>query len=113
MRGVIGTVVAMTLAVPCLAQERTAYAAISSGDLAAAEATLDAERAIFPARPELMLNLATVYARSQRPEQARALYQQVLARDEVLLDMADGATVSSHEVARRGMMRIGTQLSAR
>lgn len=95
------------------AQERTGYHAIAAGDLAGAEATLDRERAIFPQRPELMLNLAAVYARTGRASEARALYADVLQREPIDLELGDGSAVSSHQVAKRGLARLDTTVAAR
>lgn len=95
------------------AAERTAYPAIASGDLAAAERMLVAERRIYPDRPELMLNLAAVYARTGRAGEARALYQAVRARPASVMDLPDGATASSHDVAARGLNRLAPAYAAR
>ena len=104
---------AVMVAVPAAAQERTGYTAITAGDLASAEATLERERAIFPQRPELMLNLAAVYARTDRAAQARALYSDVLQSEAVDLELGDGRSVSSHAVARNGLSRLDTAFAAR
>lgn len=104
---------AATLAGTAAAQERIGYQEIASGRLADAEATLTAQRDAFAERPELMLNLAAIYLRTDRAAQARALYGEVLAADRVMLDMPSGAVVSSHEVARRGLARIGEALAQR
>lgn len=95
------------------AQERTGYHAIAAGDLAGAEATLERERAIFPQRPELMLNLAAVYARTGRASEARALYGDVLQREPIDLELGDGSAVSSHLIAKRGLARLDTTVAAR
>lgn len=97
--------VAALVATPALARDRVGHEAIASGDLAKAERTLVAERRIFPNRPELMLNLASVYDRTGRATDARALYGSVIARDAVMLDMSDGTVVSSHDVAKAAMAR--------
>ncbi|MEG8040563.1 tetratricopeptide repeat protein [Sphingomonas sp. LR60] len=111
------TIAALTLvtvaAAPAVAKDRVGYQAIAAGSLAKAEQTIDAERAIFPDRPELMLNLAAVYARTGREAQARALYGDVLDREPVALDMADGSVRTSHELARVGMMRLTTAMATR
>lgn len=96
---------ASLLAVPAAARDRTAYQAIAAGDLSDAERMLIAERRIHPQRPELMLNLAAVYERTGRSANARALYREVLSRDAVALDMANGATMSSHDIANVGLAR--------
>jgi thioredoxin-like negative regulator of GroEL len=109
----MGVAVLGLLAVPAAAKDRTGYTAIAAGSLAEAETTLNAERAIFPQRPELMLNLAAVYARTNRQAQARALYADVLSRDDVAMELGDGSTVSAHALAKTGLSRIGATMAAR
>lgn len=94
------------------AADRNAASAIAGGDYAKAERTLLAERRIFPRRPELMLNLAAVYRQTGREAEARALYADVLAREDVPMDMLDQRTTSSHAVARASLARL-TQVAAR
>ncbi|WP_375271749.1 tetratricopeptide repeat protein [Sphingomonas sp.] len=106
-------VLAAMIASPALAADRTGYEAIAAGNLSKAERTLSAERAIFPRRPEVLLNLAAIYARTNRTAQARALYDDVLAAAPVALEVADGCTLSSHDVAQRGLSRLGETLAAR
>lgn len=96
------------------AKDRTGYRAIAAGDLAKAERNLVAERRIFPQRPELMLNLAAVYARTGRVAEARALYDAALIAPAVELDVAGGNVASSHDVARAGQAMLGTgQIASR
>lgn len=104
---IIFILAAATLASPALASDRTGYRAISAGDYRTAEQTLVAERRIFPHRPELMINLATVYARTGRAAEAVALYRAALDADDVELAMPDGAVASSRMVAQRGLERLG------
>lgn len=85
------------------AADETGYRAIAAGDFAAAERAIVAERKAYPARPELMLNLAAVYRRTGRESAAEALYTEVLARRAVAMDMPSGAVVSSHDLARRAL----------
>lgn len=106
---VLGTAVAT----PAIAKDRVGYQAIAAGSLAKAEQTINAERAIFPERPELMLNLAAVYARTGREAQARALYADVLDREAVAMDLADGSVRTSHQLARMGMARLTTVMATR
>lgn len=96
-----------------VAKDRVGYQAIAAGSLAKAEQTITAERAIFPDRPELMLNLAAVYARTGREAQARALYGEVLDREAVAMDLADGSVRTSHELARAGLGRLSTAMATR
>lgn len=115
MRMLIGATVAAAtvMAVPATAKDRTGYQAIAAGNLSQAQATLARERAIYPNRPELMLNQAAVFARTGRVAEARALYGEVLARDAVAVDLPDGNVASSHAVAERGMMRLTSSIAAR
>jgi thioredoxin-like negative regulator of GroEL len=107
MRMMVATMLAgACLTTPALAADRTGYQAIAAGDFAAAATRIEAERRIFPERPELMLNLAVAYARTGRIMDARALYGDVLARPAVAMDMPNGAVVSSHDVAARGLSRL-------
>ena len=106
--------IAMLVATPALARDRTGYQAIAAGDLASAERTINAERRIFPQRPELMLNLAVVYERTGRVPEARALYRDVLNSAPVAMEMPSGNTVSSHVVATAGLAMIsGDTLATR
>lgn len=95
------------------AAQRTGYQAIVAGDFATATRQIEAERRIFPQRPELMLNLAVAYARMGRTADARALYADVLRRPVVAMDMPNGAVLSSHDVAARGLSRLTTALATR
>lgn len=114
-RGVaVAAVVCATFATSAVAQDRTGYRQIAVGDLAGAEATLVAERRIFPDRPELMLNLASIYARTGRTADAAALYRATLAADDVLLELPNGTDASSHALAQAGAAALGaTQVATR
>ena len=101
------------LATPAVAKDRVGYQAIAAGNVVQAERTLDAERAIFPQKPELMLNLAAIYARTGREAQARTLYGQVLEQDAVAMDLADGSVRSSHDLAHLGLTRLTTTMATR
>ncbi|WP_176499504.1 tetratricopeptide repeat protein [Sphingomonas sp. HMP9] len=105
-------------ATPALADQsttvdRTGYTAIAAGDLSTAEQRIVAERRIFPQRPELMLNLASVYHRTGRDSEARALYAAVLERPPVAMDLPSGAVVSSHDLASRALARQSQQIATR
>lgn len=95
-------------AAPVHAKDRTGFRAISAKDFAKAEARLDAERRIFPNRPELLLNLAHVYRHTGRHTQARSLYAQVLAQDAVEMDLPSGRVATSHELANLGLALLGS-----
>ena len=101
------------LAAPSANQDRTGYTAIAAGDLSTAEQRIVAERKIFPQRPELMLNLASVYRRTGRDSEARALYSAVLERPAVAMDLPSGAVVSSHDLASRALARQTQQIATR
>lgn len=105
-------------ATPALARssatvDRTGYTAIAAGDLSAAEQRIVAERKIFPQRPELMINLASVYHRTGRDSEARALYSAVLERPAVAMDLPSGAVASSHDLASRALARQTQQIATR
>lgn len=96
----------LAFAVPASAQDRVASVAIEQGDFSSAEQTLLQELRIHPGRPELLLNLATVYAKTGRQAQAKSLYRQVLAQSDVLMDLSADRTAGSHAVAMAGLRRI-------
>ncbi len=118
MRAALFILAAVPLAAlvqPAAAQDRAlATTQIVSGDYATAEKALGAELRIYPNRPELLLNLAAVYAKTGRAAQARALYSQVLAQDDVLMDLPAARVAGSHAVARTGLSRLANvQFTAR
>ncbi len=105
------SVLPMLMTAPLHARDRTGYQAIVTGDLVAAERRLMAERRVFPNRPELMLNLAAVYARTGRTAEANALYAQVLARPASMLDMSSGRVASSHAVATKALAALDANVT--
>jgi hypothetical protein len=110
----IAGIVAAGAGSAAFASDRTGYTAITHGDFSTAEKNLVAERRIFPARPELMLNLAAVYRNTGRQQEARELYQAVLQRPDMLMDVTTERTASSHMLATAGLARISTrQMSSR
>jgi Tfp pilus assembly protein PilF len=100
---------------PADAQEDgVARTKIAAGDFGQAEAKLLHELRIYPNRPELLLNLAAVYAKTGRAPQARALYMRVLSQRDVLMDLSAEETAGSHALARTGLSRLDSvQLTAR
>lgn len=112
MRFTLFVSLAVAAAAPAMASDRTGYEAIAAGDYQKAEETLVQERRIFPRRPELMINLATVYARTGRTAEAVNLYRTALQADAVDMAMPDGVVTSSHDVAQRGLNRLGTMTLA-
>jgi hypothetical protein len=106
MRMPLIALVAAMVSTPALASDRLGQQQIAAGDLHGAEATLVAERKIYPQRPELMLNLAAVYQQTGRTAAAQDLYRQVLDRPDVSLLTPSGGAQSSHLIAERGMARL-------
>jgi len=87
--------------------DRYAHAAIERGDYAAAERQLNREARVSPNRPEVLLNLAAVYAMTQRPDEARALYERVLAGDDVQMAQNADRVAGSHRIAQVGLAQLG------
>ncbi|MDT8757518.1 tetratricopeptide repeat protein [Sphingomonas psychrotolerans] len=102
-------------ALPVQAQDSTvASEQIVQGDYSQAESALLTELRIHPGRPELLLNLAAVYAKTGRASEARSLYTKVLSKDDVLMDLRTEQAVGSHALAQRGLRRLDmVQFSAR
>ncbi|MCC2978702.1 MULTISPECIES: tetratricopeptide repeat protein [unclassified Sphingomonas] len=107
MRTMLFLALAAGLATPSLASDRTGFLAISAGDYQKAEERLVVERRIFPRRPELMINLATVYARTGRLAEAANLYRSALNTAPVEMVLPDGGVASSRTVAQRGLDSLG------
>jgi thioredoxin-like negative regulator of GroEL len=99
----------LTMAAPTHAKDRNGFQAISAKDFDAAERRLTAERRIYPNKPELMINLASVYRHTGRVAQARALYAAVLEQEPVMLDMPSGREASSHDLAELGLALLSSQ----
>lgn len=119
MRGVVSVllVAAAGMAAPAMAQDswpqRTGFQDIVAGNYGAAERTLLQERRASPDSPELMLNLAAVYAKTGRNADARSLYDAVLQEKPIAMDMPSGAILSSHTVARSGLRHLTQTIAAR
>lgn len=98
-------------------QVEYAHAAITAGHLSSAERTLEREIRAGSREPEVLLNLAAVYAITQRPSAARELYQRVLDAKDTSLVMPSSQVAGSHDVARRGLRLLeqpsSIQLTAR
>ena len=109
MRNIIllaGALVATSAAAQTVPQEQTyGFNAIQRGDLTAAEARLTAQRAAEPGEPSVLLNLAHVYAKTGRADQAQALYRQVLATENVPMALANRSPAWSHDLAKAGLDR--------
>ncbi|WP_230483025.1 tetratricopeptide repeat protein [Sphingomonas sp. Leaf21] len=119
MRGVVSVflVAAAGMAAPAMAQDswpqRTGFQEIAAGRYDVAEQTLLQERRASPDSPELMLNLAAVYAKTGRAAEARSLYDAVLQEKPIAMDMPSGAILSSHTVARTGLRHLPQTIAAR
>ncbi|MDJ0275948.1 tetratricopeptide repeat protein [Sphingomonas sp. 2R-10] len=83
-----------------------AHAAITAGHLTSAERSLERETRAGSREPEVLLNLAAVYAMTQRPDAARDLYAKVLAGKDVSMAMPSAQIASAHDVARRGLQML-------
>lgn len=118
-RALLGSTLAvMGIATSANAQDaQYAHAAIKSGNLLSAERTLERETRAGSREPEVLLNLAAVYTMTQRPSEARDLYQRVLDAKDASLIMPSSQIASSHDVARRGLRLLdqpgSMQLTAR
>lgn len=105
-------------AVPVAAQEaRYAHTAITAGELSQAERSLEREARAGSREPEVLLNLAAVYALRNRTDDARALYGRVLNGEDASMVLSSNRVASAHDVARTGLRLLGrtttTQLTAR
>lgn len=93
-----------------------AAAAIRAGEFMKAEAILTAEQSGRWTTPETLLNLAHVYRRTGRADAARALYDRVLANENVMTDVGNDKPLWSHDIARAGLSqtnRSATNIAAR
>jgi len=101
-------------ALPANAGERSIAASIAAGAYAEAEQAIQSELRIYPGRPELLLNLAAVYAKTGRTADAKALYTRVLAQRDVLMDLSADKVAGSHAVATAGLKQVqAVQFSSR
>jgi len=98
--------VAVTAGAPAMAKEKLANAAIMAGDYGAAERILVDQPRAYKQLPEMMLNLAFVYAQTGRQAEAGVLYREVLKQPDVDLDNSIGSSLSSHEMAKIGLSRL-------
>ncbi|MCW2412857.1 MULTISPECIES: tetratricopeptide repeat protein [unclassified Sphingobium] len=83
-----------------------AATAISDGKLDEAERLLQPASMTDAADPARLINIATVYARTQRKAEAREALMRVQSLPAEQLDLADGASYSSHAVARTLLARL-------
>lgn len=89
-----------------------AHAALLSGDYVGAERLLLAEQRIYPRRPEVLLNLAALYASTGRRDEALRLYRSVLAQSDTAMDLSAERTASAHAIARTGLDRLNRVVTA-
>ncbi len=80
--------------------------AISSGQLGEAERILKPASYADAADPARLINIATVYARTQRYADARAALERVRALPAETLELADGKSYSSHVIASAMLGRL-------
>ncbi|TKD50510.1 tetratricopeptide repeat protein [Sphingomonas baiyangensis] len=86
--------------------------AIEAGEFSEAEAALRAQLALEPDKPELLINLAAIYARTNRINEAQAMYARVMATDDVSLLLRPGHALGSHAIAERGLAKLERQRMA-
>lgn len=116
MRALAVLAAGLALGLPALVQAESFSGAerIAQGDLAGAEREIAQHRRVFPNDPDLLINLAHVYARTDRQAEARQLYRAVLAREDEELSVAGGQPASAHRLASEGLRRIsGGVIAAR
>ncbi|GAA0728479.1 tetratricopeptide repeat protein [Sphingomonas japonica] len=89
-------------------RNRFGHDAIEAGRYDEAEAMLRADLAINPDMPEALINLAAIYARTNRGDAAQALYARVLATDNVSMLLTPTTALDSHAIAQRGMRKLET-----
>jgi len=80
-----------------------AFPQIQAQRFDAAETRLTAQRAAEPREPSVLLNLAYVYARTNRQGLASGLYEDVLALPNVQMELASGKPAWSHDLAKRAL----------
>lgn len=78
---------------------------LARGDYAAAEKIIVQQRKMFANDADLIVNLAMVYRKTNRVEEARSLYQRLLKLPSEDLDMA-GRQTTSHRVAREALAKM-------
>jgi thioredoxin-like negative regulator of GroEL len=92
-------------------EQKYGFNAIQNADLTGAEARLMAQRVAEPNEPSVLINLAHVYSKTGRPEQAAAMYRQVMASENVLMLTGSRDQVWSHDLAQRGLARARQMVS--
>ena len=117
MKKIVLSGIALACSVPLAAQyagDHNGAAQIARGDYASAERVLVRSLKVDANDPELLLNLATVYARTDRADRAREIYQQVLASPDERLAIGEGETLRAHMLAQSGLNRLsGVSIASR
>lgn len=93
--------------VPAASHEPYASHAITAGDYSSAERILQPASYADAADPARLINMATVYARTQRVAEARQALLRVQALPDEALELDNGASYSSHKLAGVMLGRIG------
>ena len=88
------------------AKDPVAFQAIAASDLRGAESVLASEVAAGTREPGVLINLAHVYSRTGRSQQAAELYRQVMAVPNAQMARQDGSPAWSHDLAARGIQRV-------
>lgn len=101
----LGAALVATAAGAQTQEQRYGFKAIQRDDLAAAEARLNAARLEQPNEPSVLINLAHVYWKTGRTEQAEAMYRRVLAGENVLMLTGANHQLWSHQLAQKGLDR--------
>ena len=87
-------------------------AQIARGDYAAAERIIVREQRLFPRDTDLLINLATVYARTGRIAEARRTYALAAAQPDEALDLTGSRTVSSRALATGALRSLDREVAA-
>lgn len=82
---------------------------LTHASLSNAEATLVKADRSTPDQPEVLLNLAAVYALSDRKSQARELYARVLSGENASLVTGSSRVANAHDIARKGISLLDRQ----
>lgn len=101
----LGAALVATAAGAQTQEQKYGFDAIQRADLTAAEARLIAQRAAEPNEPSVLINLAHIYTKTGRADQAAALYRQILAGENVLMLTGNRDQLWSHQLAERGLSR--------
>lgn len=78
------------------------YSSILNSDYSAAEREIREART-SPLDPARAINLGIVLAKTGHRDEAAQQFQRVLMQDDVQVVVANGSTVSSHDVAQRAL----------